>query len=138
MYMSVHVVINNWRLFSYQLYMLTTQQISHLRVLNILQAENIQSVHNTMGRRIVLINMNVGSIADTAISIVIVVIVIVMWERRIAQMDIIHAMYKLVLICHHHNRLKIKVLVLTTICVMPTLLVMNMILHQLKVNIPNR
>ena len=55
--------------------MLTTQQISHLRVLTILQAGHIQSVHNTMDRRIVLINLNVGSIADTAISIVVGVIV---------------------------------------------------------------
>lgn len=65
---------------------------------------------------------------------------IVMWEGRIAHRDIIHAMYKFrIQICHRHNQSKIKVLVLTiiTICVMPTLLVMNMILHQLKVNIPN-
>ena len=55
-------------------------------------AGHIQFVHNTMGRRIVLINLNVLSIAHTVI--LIVVGVIVMWEGHIAQRDIIHVMYK--------------------------------------------
>ena len=46
---------------------LTLQQVSNLHVLRILQAGRIQSVHNTMVRRIVLINLNVISIADTVV-----------------------------------------------------------------------